>query len=56
MAKELAELSFDELVKLGINKELDAIVTGESLHSRVYSLMELAARWRFEKTKAEETK
>lgn len=52
-AKQLHEKSFDELVKMGVEKELDAIVQGVSLHTRVYALMELAVRWRFEKSKHE---
>lgn len=52
--KEIKDLTFDELVKVGIEKELDAIVRGDSLRDRVYSIMEIAVRWRSERTKAEE--
>lgn len=56
MDKELVDLTFDELVKRGIQFELDAIVSGKSLHQRVYSLMNLATQWRHEKTQEESKK
>lgn len=56
MSKELAELSFEELVKMGVGKELDAIIKGESLHSRVHALVELGVRWRYEKSKLDASK
>ena len=45
MAKELHEMTFEEAVKEGIELELDAVVQGKALRSRVYGVMELALRW-----------
>ncbi len=44
--------TFDELVKYGIEIELDAIVTGESLTRRVRRIMDVAALWRSKQTAA----
>ena len=49
MHKELADLTWDELVREGIQLELDAIVQGRDLRSRVFQIMDLAARWNQEK-------
>ena len=47
--KELRDISFEELVMRGIELELDAIVRGESLKSRVYAVMNLASLWAAER-------
>jgi len=52
--KELHELTINELVKWGIELELDAIVRGESLKSRVYAVMSLAAQWESQRRDAAE--
>jgi len=45
MTKNLEDMNFDELVRFGVQIELDDIVSGKPLSKRVYGLMELAARW-----------
>lgn len=47
--KELEEYTFDELVRMGIELELDSVVQGAPLKSRVYRLMELASRWQYQR-------
>ena len=42
---ELKDMSFDDLVREGVNLELDAVVQGESLRKRVWAVMDLAVRW-----------
>lgn len=49
MSKELKNMTFDELVKKCVEKELDAIVRGEKLSDRVYTICNLAVQWRSEK-------
>ena len=56
MHKELADLTFDELVARGVEIEINNIVRGAKLSSRVFSVMELAVRWRYEKTEKENKK
>ncbi len=51
MSKEIKDMDFDDLVKLGIQYELDNIVSGRPLKSRVWDLMNLAAQWSHEKQK-----
>ena len=52
MSKELKDLTFDELVKWGVENELDNIVQGLSLKSRVYSVMMLATQWAHQRSEA----
>lgn len=47
--KDLKNYTMDEMVRKGIEKELDAIVKGVALKDRVYDLIELAARWGYER-------
>ncbi len=45
MAKELEDMTFDELIKFGIELDTDAVVKGESLALRIRTLLDLGARW-----------
>lgn len=56
MHKELADLTFDELVARGVELEINHIVRGEKLSRRLHAVMELAVRWRHEKTEKENKK
>ena len=53
---KLSEKTFHELVKMGVELELDHIVSGVTLKGRVHSLMELAVRWSQECRGEEESK
>jgi hypothetical protein len=52
VAKELYEMTFAEVVREGIELDLDGIVQGNPLHSRVRGVMELALRWASERRDA----
>lgn len=43
--KKLNELEFDELVRAGVEQDVDNIVKGESMFRRVFSLMNTASLW-----------
>jgi hypothetical protein len=51
---ELKDKSFQDLVKDGIELELDSIVQGEPLRKRVYQLMNLAVIWSCEQKEKKE--
>lgn len=51
MSKEFKDMTFEELVKFGVEIELDAIVKGESLRSRVWQIMACATQWHNEQTR-----
>lgn len=48
--KDISEWTFDELVQRGVELELDSIVKGEPLASRVRRIMDLSVQWRHEKS------
>lgn len=50
MHKALKDMTFDELVREGVELELDAIVKGSPLCGRVRAVIDLAVRWAVEKT------
>lgn len=56
MDKELNEMSFEDLVRKGVEIEVDSFMAGEKIRDRVYRIMELAVRWRYEKSQTEKTK
>ena len=45
MSKELKDMSFKELVAFAVEVEIDGIVEGSKLSTRVYQLMNLAVAW-----------
>jgi hypothetical protein len=47
--KPLHEKTFDEMVKEGVELELDAVVQGKPLKRRVWDVMNLAAQWGYER-------
>ena len=56
MHKELADLTFDELVSRGMELEINHFVRGEKLSRRLHAVMGLAVLWRYEKTAKENMK
>lgn len=49
-------MSFEEMVQRCLQSELDAIVKGESLYSRIYRTCDMAARWRASQEEKKESK
>jgi len=47
--KELGDLTWNELLQHGIHLELDDIVQGKPLKSRVWTLLDLGAQWQAER-------
>ena len=45
MSKELKDMTFDDLIRFGVEIDVDNIIQGKALKSRIYQVMELAARW-----------
>jgi len=53
MVKPLSEMSYTDIVQEGVRLELNAVIQGRALQSRVRDVMELALRWASERRDAE---
>lgn len=54
MSKELSEMTFDELVSHCAAMEVEALIQGTGpARKRVYSIVELSARWQYERLQKE---
>ncbi len=41
----MLEMSFDDLVALGLEIDVDGLVEGKSWYKRLYALIDIAVRW-----------